>query len=114
MARPALKAEFIRTQPIDMPVKDLQRAAKREGHGTLGPSYITKVRREMNAEHAMKALRKEATKVIAANPTRKAAAAVSSGNEEQQLRAIVVVLGTKRVRQIIDEVEAQLMGSSHG
>ncbi len=103
MARPAVKADFIRSQPIDMPIKDLVRLARREGHGALGKSYITKVRSTMTVQHGLNALRTPKTVVALPN----------TAQPEQQLRAIVVVLGTARVRQIIDELEAQLMGTKN-
>jgi hypothetical protein len=104
MPKPAVKADFIRSQPLDMPIKDLMRLAKREGHGTVGKSYITKVRAAMTVVHGLKALRRSGNAVV--TPI----AAVNTAEPEQQLRAIVVVLGTARVRQIIDRLEAQLMG----
>jgi hypothetical protein len=47
MARPALKADFIRSHPRDLPLSELQRLAKRAGHGHIGSSYVSKIRGKM-------------------------------------------------------------------
>jgi hypothetical protein len=106
MPKPAVKADFIRSQPIDMPIKDLQRAAKRAGHGTVGKSYATKIRATMTVQDGLKALRTQKVAVL-----KQPLAAVDTAEPEQKLREIVVVLGTARVRQIIDQLEAQLIGA---
>lgn len=109
--RPAIKADFIRRHASEVPTKTLQRLAKQAGLGTLGTSYIDKVRRDMAAEQAPAERKRPAARTAAP-----AATAVSAaGDPERQLRAIVVVLGTKRVREIIDQLEAQLIaGQAHG
>ena len=127
MARPSLKADFIRTQPLDMSNADVQRAAKKAGIH-LGRSYIVKVRWDMRkqakAEAKTTAQRERRHKRSAAPgaPTAakpepdvlKALATVDAAHHEQLLRGIVVVLGTARVRVIIDALEAQLMGAKGG
>jgi hypothetical protein len=108
MARPSLKADFIRSQPLDVPIKDVQRAGKRAGVGDLAKSYISKVRSEMNVQQGVAAVRRADAAAAAVKPAA-VMTTVNTAQPEQQLRAIVVVLGTARVRQIIDELEAQLM-----
>lgn len=104
MAQPPLKANFIRSQPLDMPIKELQRAAKKAGLGEIGDGYISKTRGEMKR----KPRAQPATTINGAAQT----GPIDTAQPEQQLRAIVVTLGTARVRAIIDALEAQLMGGA--
>lgn len=107
MARPAPKKKLVLSFSPDTPIKEIQLAAKQAGLGTIGAGYIDKVRREARGKRGRGGRKPAATTATAeavAVPVVKGARATTAPDEDV-IRMAIVVLGTARVRRILDDFE---------
>lgn len=112
MPKTSHKADFIRSQPRDLSVKDLQRAAKKAGVGAVSKNYIWKVRSTAKVvrvarvtqtkrapydkpaiEQTLTAEQIGVVRGIPASPT------------ELQFRRLIVVIGTERAHELLKSYE---------
>lgn len=119
MSRPALKADFIRSQPRDMPLRELNRRSKRAGFGPVGSSYASKVRSTMPRTpapapktngHAYADGAHELDEIPQLNPghpDQDQPGGIDETSEltEAQFRRMLVVLGTERARALLASFE---------
>jgi len=118
MARPAVVKDFILSQPRNMPIARVIKAAKLAKLGSVSKSYISKVRsnadkaspqpasaRAVNG-HAVPA--DESKRPVPASwaATLSTPALQPLADTELQLRRLFVVVGTERAQQLLDAYKA--------
>lgn len=101
MSQPPKKANFIASLPLSLSTDEVNAKLKAAGLGAAAKTYISKVRRQVRESKAQAST----IEVI------KKANGHSNGNghaltPEQQLRKLVVVLGTERVRKLVNQYES--------
>lgn len=100
------KSEFIRSQPADMPAKQVVEAAKQAGL-TLSENLVYATRADAKKK-AVKGSSRSATPKR--KPGRPRASSPKTNDLDAQLRSAIAEMGLARARQVFSEVEAAFAG----
>lgn len=112
MARPSVIKDFVLSQPLDMPIKEVMRLGKKAGHSTISKSYISKVRvAETRRSKPARAVNGHAVDMATPADTPRNAPLKRTlstpelkpvTETELQFRRLLVVVGTERAQAFID------------